>query len=337
MRLVDRARIVRRAADGVENAAIARELGFSEDTVRKWRGRFSVDAGINSLVDNERSGRPALIKPEHRAVLIQLACDRPKESVFRDVWSYEALQDALLEQCGCDMSTSEIGRTLRSELLRPHKMRVWLHSPDPDFEPKVARICKLYLEPPPGATVVCVDEKPGMQALERKHKTKRAAKGRPGRWEFEYIRHGTRTLIAALDVKTGKVFGRVGATRTGEDLVAFMEELAKLYPTGDVYVVWDNLNIHSDGKQLRWTEFNQRHGGRFHLVYTPKHASWVNQIEIWFSLLAKRVLRNGNFTSADELTARILGFIEHWNRAEAHPFRWKFRGTFKRATPARAA
>ena len=257
--------------------------------------------------------------------------------MFRDVWSYEALQDALLEQCGCDMSTSEIGRTLRSELLRPHKMRVWLHSPDPDFEPKVERICKLYLEPPPGATVVCVDEKPGMQALERKYKTKRAAKGRPGRWEFEYIRHGTRTLIAALDVKTGKVFGRVGATRTGEDLVAFMEELAKLYPVGDVYVVWDNLNIHSDGKQLRWTEFNQRHGGRFHLVYTPKHASWVNQIEIWFSLLAKRVLRNGNFTSADELTARILGFIEHWNRAEAHPFRWKFRGTFKRATPARAA
>ena len=113
-----------------------------------------------------------------------------------------------------------------------------------------------------------------------------------------------------------------------------MERVAKRYPTGPVYIIWDNLNIHHG---QRWVKFNARHGGRFHFVYTPLHASWVNQIEVWFSILARRVLKHRSFHSAKALTDRILGFVKYWNEAEAHPFRWKFRGRWRSDLPSRAA
>jgi hypothetical protein len=143
------------------------------------------------------------------------------------------------------------------------------------------------------------------------------------RREFEYIRHGTSTLIAAFNVGTGTVFGRC-RRRTAEGLVRFMEEIAVRYPQGDVYVIWDNLNIHHGP---RWKAFNERHGGRFHFVHTPKHASWVNQVEIWFSLLARAALKNASFASCRELEAAVRSYIVAWNRV-AHPFRWTFRGEF---------
>lgn len=130
---------------------------------------------------------------------------------------------------------------------------------------------------------------------------------------------------------SGEVFGHVRRRRTANDLLEFMEALATRYPTGIVYVVWDNLNIHYDGKDKRWTRFKRRHRGRFRFVYTPKHASWVNQIEIWFSILHRRVLKNSHFRTASEMVSRIEGFIRHWNRKLARPFRWTFRGTFKHA------
>jgi transposase len=210
---------------------------------------------------------------------------------------------------------------------------MWLHSPDPDFRTKVRRICDLYVSPPEGATIVCVDEKPGMQALEHRYPMQAAGSQRAGRKEFEYRRHGTVTLIAAFDARTGQMFGQC-RRRTADGLVSFMESLAKRYPTGDVYVVWDNLNTHHGN---RWRAFNERHGGRFHFVHTPLHASWVNQIEIWFGILARRVLKHGSFASAAERRRRVLAFIQHWNRREAHPFRWTFRGRWRRVGPPRAA
>ena len=334
VRVVERARIVLLAAQAMSNAAIAGAVGCTEQTVRKWRSRWSMAEGLSSLKDAPRSGRPAHVPATHRATLIKLACDVPKERSFRDVWSYSGLQEALLDEVGCTLSISEIGRILRAKELRPHRMKVWLHSPDPDFAAKVDVVTKLYLEPPKGAVVVCVDEKPGIQALERIHPKKLAKPYAAGRYEFEYVRHGTKTLIAALDIGTGKVFGEVGDTRKADDLVAFMEALARRYPTGDVHVVWDNLNIHHDGPSQRWTAFNARHGNRFHFVYTPLHASWVNQIEIWFSILQRRVIRRGSFSSGDELKWRILGFIGRHNRVDAKPFRWNFRGTSLRRRAA---
>jgi transposase len=132
-------------------------------------------------------------------------------------------------------------------------------------------------------------------------------------------------LLAAFDIATGKVLGHVLPRRTAPDLVDFMEDLARRYPTQQVYVVWDNLNVHYDGKDDRWTRFNARHGGRFHFVYTPKHASWMNQVEIWFSILHRRIIRYADFGSTDHQKSEVEAFIRHWNKSEAHPFRWTWR------------
>jgi len=332
---VQRARIILLAARGMTSAGIARKVGCDETTVRKWRKRFCQQLSKESLVDKSRSGRPPQVSVATRCEVIKMACNRPADNraPFRDIWTLASLRDALDKELGVSLSCSELRRILRAEGLRPHKMRVWLHSPDPHFREKVRRICDLYRRPPPGATVLCVDEKTSIQALSRKYPTVAPAPGRPGRREFEYVRHGTRTLIAAFDVGNGKVFGQCRAQRTGADLDEFMEALALKYPTGDVYIVWDNLNTHHGDK---WQEFSLRHDGRFHFVYTPLHASWVNQVEIWFSILHRRLLKHGEFGSVDELSGPIDAFIAHWNRIEAHPFRWKFRGRFTQ-TPDKLA
>jgi transposase len=204
-----------------------------------------------------------------------------------------------------------------------------VHSPDPEFGAKVRRICDLYRRPPDGAVVLSIDEKPGIQALERRFDTHLAGLGGEQRREFEYVRHGTQALIAGLDVRSGEVFGQLCNHRTGENLVAFMEHVARRYPGQRIIVIWDNLNIHYDGRDSRWTRFNARHGGRFTFVYTPKHASWVNQIEIWFSTLERQLLKYGSFASIAVLREAIEKFIVDYNRRQARPFRWTFRGRFR--------
>lgn len=324
-RAVVRARIVLFAAAGLTNPAIAAKVGCSERNVYRWRTRFAQDPSLKSL------GGPAPLWP---------ACDDPCRGSLR------AHQARLREAGragrrgqgegaaarhldargveGCTRSRdrrldqlAEIRRILKTEDLKPHRIRYWLHSQDPEFRPKVLRICKLYLAPPPGARVVCVDEKTCIQALERKHLGRPAAPGRAGRREFEYTRHGTRTLIAAFDIRTGDVFGQLRAAPPRID--AFMTALARPYPRGEVYVVWDNLNIHHGEA---WVRFNARQGGRFHFVHTPLHASWVK-------ILHRRILKHGHFPTAESMVERIQAFIRLWNKVEGHPFRWTFRGRFQ--------
>ncbi|MBI2392303.1 MAG: IS630 family transposase, partial [Deltaproteobacteria bacterium] len=247
---------------------------------------------------------------------------------IREVWTIGALREALERATGWSLSHTEIRRILAVEEIRPHHIRLWLHSPDPLFRQKVRAICDVYLtRPAPGDTVLCIDEKTGMQALEHKHPFKQPTRCRAGRREFEYIRHGTRTLFAAFNPHTGEVIGECTQQRGADDLLAFMERVAKRHPTGKVTIVWDNLNTHHGS---RWDEFNRRHGRRFRFVYTPLHASWVNQVEIWFGILARRVLKHASFKNADQLARTVMAFIDHWNEHEAHPFRWTFRGRFKR-------
>lgn len=219
-----------------------------------------------------------------------------------------------------------VQRILAEADVRPHLVQGWLHSPDPKFREKVTEITELYLNPPPNSVVLCIDEKPGMQALERRYPDKPAARGRKRRREAEYKRHGTQTLISSFEVHTGKVLAHCGDTRKAVDLMAFMEGVALRHPNGTVHIIWDNLNIHSDGKDARWTLFNQRHGNRFKFHYTPKHASWVNQIELFFSIVERVCLRHGSFASKEELRAAVLEFIAYWNREQAHPFKWTFTG-----------
>jgi transposase len=263
-----------------------------------------------------------------------LACTDPAtHGLARSVWSQAALLETLQATTGWTMSRSEICRTLASIEIKPHHFRQWVHSPDPEFRQKVKRICNLYRQPPNDAIVLCIDEKPGIQALQRRYPTHLTGLAGQQRREFEYIRHGTQVLIAGLDVRSGEVFGQVFDRRTADNLVSFMERVAERYPRRRVIVIWDNLNIHYDGKDSRWTRFNARHGGRFSFVYTPKHASWVNQIEIWFSILERQLLKHGDFNSTTALRGAIERFIVQYNRRQARPFRWTFRGLFREDHP----
>jgi len=214
---------------------------------------------------------------------------------------------------------------------------MWLHSPDPNFRSKVTEICQIYLDPPEGSIVLCVDEKTGMQALGRKHPGRNPQPGRDARMDYEYVRNGTRKLIASFEPSTGQVYGEVRESRTAEDLVEFMENLAEIYPEQQVHIIWDNLNIHYDGPSERWTEFNARHGGRFHFHYTPIHASWVNQVELFFGVLHRRVLRYGVFNALEEIDNAVIGFIDHWNVHECHPFKWTFEGYPPKTEKVKAA
>lgn len=226
------------------------------------------------------------------------------------------------------MSRSSVVRTLTAKGLRPHKTQMWLHSPDPQFKEKVNAIVDLYQTDWPDDVVVCsIDEKTGMQANERKYDTHMPRVGRAGRIEYEYIRHGTLSLLASFEITRGAVYAECREHRTADDLLNFMEQLAAHYEKArKIIVIWDNLNIHHEGPSQRWTEFNARHSNKFEFHYTPWHASWVNQVEIFFSIVAKRVLKHGSFTSTEELRARVMAFIARWNTIDGHPFNWTFRG-----------
>ena len=328
VRLMERAQIILLAADGLNNNEIAHEVNCTRGTVRKWRNRFFSNPRISAIMDENRPGRPSVIPIEVRCEVIKIACSHPTTWGIHDrnIWTLGNLKKILKDQTGRIISEMEISRILRDSEIRPHRLKYWLHSPDPDFEKKVRRICKLYLDPPKNATVVCMDEKTGIQALGRKYPTKLPEIGKLGRFEFEYVRHGTTSLMGLFEVKTGKVFGRCNPTRTTDDTLEFMEMMAKYYK-GEVYVVWDNLSTHSGQK---WADYLGKYGDRIHFEYTPIHASWLNQIEIWFSIMTQRVIRYGVFSSVEDLIQRIDSFIRRWNEKEAAPFNWKFRGEFKR-------
>ncbi len=264
-----------------------------------------------------------------RLAVVRLACERPegekKPKCFRDLWTHQSLADAVERETRVKVSKSEVGRILRFNELRPHVVQVWLRKSDPDFNVKAARVSDLYLNLSKDEVLLSIDEKP-LQAIARLYETEVAPDGSLRR-EFEYVRHGTSALLAAFDVRSGKVIAQVVPHRTAAALVAFVQQIADLpaYKGKTIHIVWDNLNTHHDGPDKRWTEFNKANGGRFRFVFTPKHASWMNQVECWFSILQRRVIRYGNFASKEAMADRVLGYTDHWNAVEAHPFRWTWR------------
>jgi len=324
-----------RAARDVGRTTAKRARARAERLLKREalsRERGDRDAVKQARAEKRKASRAA--EKADRAVLAaEAALARTKaDSVgarrapcFSAVWTHQTLQEELKRQTGTTLSRSEIGRILLCGGLRPHRVQTWLHSPDPDFRAKARAVCDLYVAPPPGVRVLCVDEKSGMTAREDLHPLHMPAR-RQGRLrrEAEYVRHGTTNLIASLDVQTGEIFGRCMA-RTAKGLVAFFEELVAYYAAGEIVIVCDNLNVH---KGPLIDAFCERHGGRIRFVYTPLHASWVNQIEIWFSILQRKVLRHGSFSSPMDLVAGVMAYIRHWNAVERRPFRWRFRGDF---------
>ena len=317
-----RARIALMANQGTDTKGIATALGVSQQTVSKWRRQAALK-GKDGLLEAARPGRPRRISDKARLELVALACEGAAEkSKGRSTPTLDELRELAAERGIVDsLSRSHLHGILQEADLHPHRVAIWLHSPDPAFREKVNVICNLYRKAPAGSVVLSIDEKTGMQAISRKHLDRPPRPGVLRRQEFEYVRHGTQALIAALDVHSGKTLAACGPTRTQADLLAFMEQVAKAYPHQQVHIVWDNLNTHRAGV---WKDFNEKHGGRFQFHYTPIHASWVNQIELLFGIFSRRVLRNASHMSTEHLRDRTLAWFQERSLAPK-PFKWSFK------------
>jgi transposase len=322
-REVVRARIVLAAAGGMSNAGIARLLSISEDTVRTWRDRF-VAQGPSGLVDRPRSGRPAVYGPDVHIRIVAAATGELPEADSQ--WSHRLLAEHLADDGIC---ASQIGRILADLDLKPHRVRGWLtRRPDPNFFVKAAEVCDLYLHRPAGSVVVCVDEKTAIGARSRKHPEQRVAPGRAARREFEYIRHGTISIIAALDVHSGEVLTERIVKNNSATFIQFLSMLdAHIDPNLTVHLVLDNGSSHTSKATKKWL----REHPRFQPHYTPAHASWLDQAELFFSILTRRLLRRGEFTSRQDLADKIENFVIVYNRT-AKPYRWTYQGRPLKAT-----
>lgn len=302
-----RSRIVLRAAAGESNQQIASDLKLPEVTVGKWRRGF-LARGLEGLRDAPRSGRP----PKHDAGVWQkvqtLACQQP-ESQGR--WSVRTLARA------AGLPHSTVHAILQASELQPHRIRTFTFSPDPDFEAKLLDIVGLYLNPPENALVICVDEKPGIQALDRTQPLLPLRAKKPRSWTNEYVRHGTQTLIAALEIATGKVLAHIRNRRTSVNFLRFMNEVVRAYPDRELHIVADNLNIHKNEALRRWVGRHPRVS--FH--YTPTHASWVNLIECFFSILSKQGLAHSVQHSKQDLKDLLTRFLHRYNDT-CQPFTW---------------
>jgi len=327
-RLYRRARMALLSDRGESKASIARQLGTNRTRVGEWLHRFE-NGRLEGLKDFERSGRPTKITPLERHQVIAAACRAPKElGVERAVWTHASLRDAVVSRgLVREISSAAVGLILDDAEIKPHRVKMWCHSTDPDYQKKMRSIVRLYVRRPKGEPVLCIDEKTGMQALSRARELQPAAPRRAARFEFEYQRNGTRCLFGCFNIATGQVLGRCTRSRKRPDFLGFMDLVASVYRQPRVHVVLDNLNTHKDTNQGDFvTEWNRSHGRRFVFHYTPTHGSWLNQIELWFGIVSRRVLRHGQFRSPDSLVAAIESFIDTWNRLEAHPFRWTYEG-----------
>jgi transposase len=215
-----------------------------------------------------------------------------------------------------------VGRWLKQAALKPHRVRRWLHSPDPQFRLKVRRVVRWYLRPPRGTRVICVDEKTQVQVLERLHPGRWLAPHRPQRIDDTYRRHGTLAILAGFDVRSGEVVLVVRRRRRSREFLQLLEALRARWPRERLVIVLDNLSIHDTPEVRAWLDAQH---GRVRFEFLPLHASWLNQIEIWFSVLERLVLTRSSDLDYRGRATRIRRFARHWNRT-ARPFRWTFKG-----------
>jgi transposase len=307
-RLAQRARLILLAAEGYGNAEIGEKVGMGRDHVRKWRRRFE-NGGLEALQDMPRAGRPLEHTMADKQRVVAKVCGKPPKGRTR--WSVASLAAAT------GLSNAFVYGVLKEHGLHPHRLRTFNFSPDPRFEEKLLEVVGLYMDPPENAIVLCMDEKTGIQALDRTQPILPLRANKPKAWSNEYVRHGTRTMLAAVDVGSGKATTWVNKTRKTADFIYFMNQVVKAYPNRRLCVVMDNLNTHT-GKAAR--EWLDRHPHvTFH--YTPTHASWVNLAECFFSILTRQGLQQAVHRSAKELTRFLEDFVAQYNMT-CGPFIW---------------
>jgi transposase len=318
-RLVLRSRIILDAAAGLPNTQIAARNRVHIDTVRTWRDRW-IAHGPAGLTDLPRTGRPEVYGPEVRLRIIATVTSRTPEA--DTVWSHRLIAADLAD---AGISPAQVGRILADLDLKPHRVRGWLTRPaDPDFFTKATDVCDLYLHKPANSIVVSIDEKTAIGARSRKHPTRPATPGHTARREFEYVRHGTVSIIAALDVHTGQIITEPIARNDSATFTAFLAMLdTHIDPKLTIHLIMDNGSSHTSKATRKWLAEHPR----FVAHHTPKHASWLNQAELFFSTLTRRLLRHGEFTSRQDLIDKIEHFVNVYNRDDAKPYRLTYDGS----------
>jgi transposase len=307
--LAERCRIILRCADGLASKAVAAELGVHEHTVGKWRRRFLKDR-VDGLLDEARPGRPRTIDDEQVAAVIE----RTLRSTPTDAthWSIRSMAGAT------GFSHTTIRRIWTAFGLQPHRSEAFKLSSDPLFVEKVRDIVGLYLSPPNRALVLSVDEKSQIQALDREQPVLPMMPGMPERRTHAYVRHGTTSLFAALDVASGFVIGKCYKRHRATEFLDFLKQIDTQVPHDlDVHIIMDNYATHKTAAIKRWLARRPH----YHVHFTPTSASWINQVERWFAELTRKKLQRGVHTSTDQLEADIRAFIDRHNESPK-PYRW---------------
>lgn len=307
--LVTRARIIVMANEGMNNKTIAQKTGFCFATVSQWRRRF-IKQGFEGLYDEPRPGGPRSIKDEQIALLIKKTLNtKPLNDTH---WSCRSIAQKT------KLSKSTVHRVWRAFGIQPHRQKHFKLSTDPFFVEKVRDIVGLYLNPPDNAMVLCVDEKSQIQALDRTQPMLSLGLGYVEGVTHDYIRHGTTTLFAALDIVSGKVITQCKPRHRHQEFLQFLRHIDANVPKDlDIHLVVDNYTTHKHQKVRRWLAMRPR----YHIHFTPTYSSWINQVEIWFNIITQKAIRRGTFRSVKDLITNIQSFANHYN-AQSKPFAW---------------
>jgi transposase len=308
-RLVERARVILLSNEGLTVEKIAERLDTRTARVSKWRQRFA-QRRLEGLWDAPRSGKPQKYTADTEERVLKMLDEEPPQGFSQ--WNGKLLAQKL-----GDVSEDQIWRILRRRGIQLQRRRSWCITTDPEFGPKAADVVGLYLNPPENALVLCVDEKPHIQALQRAQGYLRLPDGKAvNGFSHCYKRNGTTTLFAALDVVTGRVKAGHYHRRRRREFLDFMNEIVAENPAREIHVILDNLNTHKP-KRDRWLKLHPA----VHLHYTPTYSSWLNQVECWFSILSRAALRGASFTSPRQLRDAIDAFVQSYNQ-NATPFEW---------------
>ncbi|WP_344124583.1 IS630 family transposase [Streptomyces blastmyceticus] len=304
-----RCRMVLACADGASNTRVGAELGVHPTTVAKWRKRFVIDR-LEGLVDEPRPGAPRTVGDDRvEDVIVRTLESTPQGATH---WSTRSMAQAT------GLSQSTVSRIWRTFGLKPHMVETFKLSNDPQFIDKVRDIVGLYLAPPEHALVLCVDEKSQIQALDRSAPVLPMMPGMPERRTHDYLRGGTTTLFAALNVATGEVIGQLHRRHRAAEFKKFLTRIDKEVPAGlDVHLICDNYATHKTPAIQRWLVAHPR----FHMHFTPTYSSWLNQVERWFALLTDQQIRRGAHKNVQNLEHDIRSWIKLWNE-QPRPFTW---------------